>query len=147
MLLFGRSLFTLLGGRGEVLEQACGYSLVLFSGAVSIWLVNTLASVLRGTGDMMLPSATLLGVAALQIVIGGTLGLGLFGLPRLGMPGVAAGQLIAFSLGALFLLAIMASGRGRLSAAASGPSHFSGRCSSTFSRSARSPAWRRCNRC
>ncbi|MBB1090440.1 MATE family efflux transporter [Rhodopseudomonas palustris] len=115
MLVFGRSLFSLLGGRGEVLEQACSYSVVLFSGAVSIWLVNTLASVLRGTGDMILPAATLLGVAALQIVIGGTFGLGLFGLPRLGMAGVASGQLIAFSLGAVFLLLYMASGRGRLS--------------------------------
>src|SRR5215211_2752688 len=61
MLLFGRPFFTLLGGRGAVLEQALQYSQVLFSGAVSIWLVNTLASVLRGTGDMRLPSATLLG--------------------------------------------------------------------------------------
>src|SRR5450631_3118767 len=52
MLLFGRPLFALLGGRGRVLEQACDYSQVLFSGAIAIWLVNTLASVLRGTGDM-----------------------------------------------------------------------------------------------
>jgi putative MATE family efflux protein len=114
MLPFGRSLFALLGGRGEVLEQACSYSVVLFSGAVSIWLVNTLSSVLRGTGDMILPAATLLAVAAVQVVIGGSLGLGLFGLPRLGMPGVASGQLVGFSLGALFLLLYLASGRGRL---------------------------------
>src|ERR1700682_6491842 len=51
MLLFGRPFFALLGGRGGVLEQACDYSEVLFSGAVSIWLVNTLASGLRGTRD------------------------------------------------------------------------------------------------
>ncbi|MFC0239907.1 MATE family efflux transporter [Rhodopseudomonas telluris] len=114
MQLFGRSLFMLLGGRGDVLEQACSYSVVLFSGAVSIWLVNTLASVLRGTGDMVLPSATLLVVAVLQIAIGGTFGLGLFGMPRLGMPGVASGQLVAFSLGTLFLLIYMASGRARV---------------------------------
>ena len=114
MLVFGRELFTLLGGHGGVLEQACSYATVLFSGAVSIWLVNTLASVLRGTGDMALPSAVQIGVAAAQIVIGGTLGLGLFGMPRLGMPGVASGQLIAFTLGAVFLLAYLASGRGRL---------------------------------
>src|ERR1700704_2709802 len=49
-----------------VLEQACAYSTVLFSGAVSIWLVNTLASMLRGTGDMKLPSATLIVVAIVQ---------------------------------------------------------------------------------
>ena len=52
MLAFGRVFYALLGGRGEVLEQAMHYSQVLFSGAVSIWLVNTLASVVRGTGDM-----------------------------------------------------------------------------------------------
>ena len=63
MLLFGRPFFMLLGGRDGVLEQALQYSQVLFSGAVSIWLVNTLASVLRGTGDMRLPSATLIGTA------------------------------------------------------------------------------------
>ncbi|RED29712.1 putative MATE family efflux protein [Rhodopseudomonas thermotolerans] len=114
MLTFGRSLFALLGGRGEVLEQACSYSVVLFSGAVSIWLVNTLASILRGTGDMILPSAVLLGVAALQVVIGGALGLGLFGMPRLGMPGVASGQTIAFTVGAVFLLIYLISGRSRL---------------------------------
>ena len=114
MLLFGRQFFMLLGGRGGVLEQALRYSQVLFSGAVSIWLVNTLASVLRGTGDMRLPSATLIGVAIIQIVLGGALGLGLAGLPQLGMGGVAAGQLIAFSLGAMFLAWILASGRSRL---------------------------------
>ena len=114
MLLFGPQFFMLLGGRGGVLEQALQYSQVLFSGAVSIWLVNTLSSVLRGTGDMRLPSATLIGVALVQIVAGGALGLGLAGLPRLGMRGVAAGQLIAFSLGAMFLAWILASGRSRL---------------------------------
>ena len=114
MLLLGRPFFILLGGRGGVLEQALQYSQVLFSGAVSIWLVNTLSSVLRGTGDMRLPSATLIGVALVQIVAGGALGLGLAGLPQLGMRGVAAGQLIAFSLGAIFLAWVIASGRSRL---------------------------------
>ena len=114
MLLLGRQFFWLMGGRGEVLEQACVYSQVLFSGAVAIWLVNTLSSVLRGTGDMRLPSATLIGVAIVQIVVGGALGLGLAGLPQLGMRGVAAGQLVAFSLGAMFLGWILVSGRSRL---------------------------------
>ena len=38
MLAFGRQFFTLLGGRGGVLEQAVQYSQVLFSGAIAIWL-------------------------------------------------------------------------------------------------------------
>src|SRR6202158_4658407 len=114
MLLFGRRLFALLGGRGLVLDEAQNYSVVLFSGAIAIWLVNTLASVLRGTGDMRLPSATLIGAALIQIVVGGTLGLGLAGLTQFGMAGVAAGQLMAFSCGAIFLAWYLISGRSRL---------------------------------
>src|SRR3954452_21177280 len=114
MLGFGREFYWLLGGRGEVLEQAMHYSQVLFFGAVSIWLVNTLASVVRGTGDMRVPSAALIGVAIIQITVGGALGLGLFGLPKFGMRGVAAGQLAAFTLGAMFLAWYLVSGRSRL---------------------------------
>src|SRR5689334_10870914 len=98
MLLFGRQFFTLLGGRDGVLTEACAYAEVLFSGAVAIWLVNTLASVLRGTGDMRLPSMTLIAAGLVQIIVGGTLGLGLAGAPQFGMRGVAAGQLVAFTL-------------------------------------------------
>ena len=114
MLAFGRTFYALLGGRGGVLEQAMQYSQVLFSGAMSIWLVNTLASVVRGTGDMRMPSVTLIGTALVQIAVGGALGLGLFGLPKFGMRGVAAGQLTAFTLGAIFLAWYLVSGRSRL---------------------------------
>jgi putative MATE family efflux protein len=114
MLLFGRPFFALLGGRGHVIDEAQNYSVVLFSGAIAIWLVNTLASVLRGTGDMRLPSVTLIVAALIQIVVGGTLGLGLFGVPQFGMRGVAAGQLVAFSCGAIFLGWYLISGRSRL---------------------------------
>ena len=97
-----------------MLEQSLHYSQVLFSGAISIWLVNTLASVVRGTGDMRIPSMTLITVSMVQIAVGGVLGLGLFGVPGLGMRGVAAGQLTAFTLGAIFLAWYLASGRSRL---------------------------------
>src|SRR6201747_1355465 len=115
MLPFGRQFFSALGGRGGVLDEASGYSQVLFSGAIAIWLVNTLASVVRGTGDMKIPSLTLIGVAACQILVGGTLGLGLFGAPQFGMAGVASGQLAAYTLGAAFLIWYLVSGRSRLS--------------------------------
>ncbi|MBR0698182.1 MATE family efflux transporter [Bradyrhizobium lablabi] len=114
MLGFGRNFYALLGGRGGVLEQSMHYSQVLFSGAISIWLVNTLASVVRGTGDMRTPSLTLIAVSMVQVAIGGVFGLGLFGVPSFGMRGVAAGQLSAFSLGAIFLAWYLASGRSRL---------------------------------
>src|SRR3954468_23444504 len=111
MLAFGREFYSLLGGRGGVLEQSLQYSHVLFSGAVSIWLVNTLSSVARGTGDMRAPSGTLIATAIVQVLVGGGFGLGLFGLPKLGMAGVAMGQLTAFTLGAIFLAWYLVSGR------------------------------------
>jgi len=70
--------------------------------------------VLRGTGDMRLPSATLIVAALVQVVVGGSFGLGLFGLPQFGMRGVAAGQLTAFALAAIFLGWFLLSGRSRL---------------------------------
>jgi putative MATE family efflux protein len=114
LLVFGPTFFLLLGGEGRVLEQAVAYSSVLFSGAVGVWLTNTFASILRGTGNMKLPSATLLATAALQIIIGGTLGLGLFGVPQFGMRGVASGQLIAYAAATLFLGFWLFSGRSKL---------------------------------
>jgi len=114
MLSLGRAIFTALGGRGEALEAALAYADVAFVGSVFIWLVNTFASVIRGSGNMRVPSATLLLVAVAQVLIGGALGLGFGPFPRLGMGGVAAGQVVANGLGALFLLGWLASGRAKV---------------------------------
>ncbi len=114
MLVFGPALFAALGGQGEALQQAVAYSNVAFFGSVFVWLVNTLSSVIRGSGNMKVPSATLFIVAAGQVLIGGALGLGWGPLPRLGMAGVAAGTLAAFALGAGFLLFHLVTGRARV---------------------------------
>jgi Na+-driven multidrug efflux pump len=55
MLVGGRQLLELLGGRGDVLEQATAYSRVYFGRAVLIWLVNILAGILRSTGEIANP--------------------------------------------------------------------------------------------
>ena len=110
-LALGPAIYRMLGGQGGVFAQAIIYSNVLFSGVIFIWMFNTLASVVRGTGDMRTSSATVVGVAALQIVIGGCLSLGLGGFPRLGIAGVAIGQLAAYAAGSLFLLLLLRSGK------------------------------------
>ncbi|WP_226858358.1 MATE family efflux transporter [Diaphorobacter aerolatus] len=102
--LCGPLFFRLLGGKGEVLGEAVRYGQVLFSGAMLVWLCNTLASVVRGTGNMRVPSSVVLLVAVLQIVIGGSLGLGIAGMPRWGMTGIALGNIIAMAFGSLLLL-------------------------------------------
>ena len=98
MLMLGPHLLALLGGRGNVLSQAISYVEIFFGGAVVPWLMNTLAGILRGTGNMKLPSAMILSSAVCQVILGGALGLGLGPIPRFGMPGVAAGSLIAYTI-------------------------------------------------
>ena len=107
-------LFRLLGARGEVLREALAYATVLFSGALAVWLFNTLASILRGTGNMRVPSMVVIAAALLQITLGGLLGLGFGPVPRLGMPGVALGQILAQTLGAAWLFWYLRSGDARL---------------------------------
>ena len=114
MVVCGPALYRFLGGRGDALEQAVTYSNVAFLGTVGMWGLNTCASVLRGSGNMRVPSATLLAVAAAQVLIGGAFGLGWFGLPRGGMAGVASGQVLAYLGGALWLLVYLHSARARL---------------------------------
>lgn len=116
-LVFGPYLYRLLGGSGAVLGHATAYSSVLFGGIVTVWLANSLISVLRGTGDMRTPSATILVTCALQIVLGAGLGLGLGPLPRFGMAGVAWGQVLAYGAATLFLFWRLASGRARVTLA------------------------------
>ncbi len=111
---FGPAIFQALGGRGPVLEHALTYANVALAGSVLIWLLNTLASVVRGTGNMRVPSLTLLGAATLQIGLGGALGLGIGPIPRFGLAGVACGLVIGFAAGALFLLWFLQSGQARV---------------------------------
>src|ERR1700704_3981967 len=120
MLIFGPALLEMLGGRGEVLSRAIGYIHIFFGGAVIPWLMNTLAAILRGTGNMKLPSLIVLNSAVCQIVLGGILGLGLGPVPQFGMRGVAAGTLIAFSIGASIMAWYVFSGRARVTPFVSG---------------------------
>lgn len=114
MLVLGPHLFAALGGSGEALAQALAFANVAFLGSVFVWLINTLASVIRGSGNMAVPSATLVAVALAQVLIGGALGLGWGPLPRLGMPGVAAGQVVGYGAGAAYLYLYLRSGRARV---------------------------------
>jgi putative MATE family efflux protein len=110
----GGSLYRLLGGQGAALQEAMTYSNTVFLGATAIWLTNTFASVLRGTGNMRVPSMVLFGTALAQIGLSGVLGLGLGPVPNFGMAGIAWGQVLAFTGAAATLLWYLTSGRARL---------------------------------
>lgn len=113
-LLFGTEIYRLLGGSESVLEEALAYSDIVFIGAVGVWLTNTLASIIRGGGDMKVPSVTLLVVALSQFFLAGLFGLGWGPVPAFGMSGIALGLVIAYSCAALFLFLYLMSGRARV---------------------------------
>ena len=112
--IWGPWLYQLLGGRDAVLLEANAYALVLFSGALWVWLINTLASVLRGTGNMRTPSIALMVTSALQIILAGVLCLGAGPVPAMGMVGVAWGHIIATAAGVAYFLWYLITGQGRL---------------------------------
>ena len=112
---FGHHLLSAMGGRARVLDEALAFSGIWYLGITLIWLMNTLVAILRGTGNMTLPSAIVFSSALCQIVVGGSLSLGLAGMPQLGIRGIAIGQLTGFSSSVLIMGWFILSGRGRIS--------------------------------
>jgi putative MATE family efflux protein len=113
-ILFGPVFYSILGGHGEVLAEASAFSKILFLGAVGVWVMNALASVVRGTGNMRVSALVILGSSAIQIVIGGIFGLGFGPIPRLGLVGVAIGTIVATAGASVFLIWYLVTGQGRL---------------------------------
>ena len=98
---FGRPIFGALGGSGaRARRRRWPTPRCCSSAAARIGSPTTLASVLRGTGDMKTPGYALVATAALQIPLTGALTLGWFGLPTLGIRGPATAAVISFTLAA-----------------------------------------------
>ena len=57
----GRWLYSEMGGNGGALDAALTYSSWVFSGAVLIWLFNSFAAIIRGTGNMAFPAKVIRG--------------------------------------------------------------------------------------
>jgi putative MATE family efflux protein len=101
ILTFGRPIYGLLGGEGEILGHALAYSTIIFAGAIVVWIANTLSSVLRGSGNMLLPALALIGAAVLHVPLSAALVLGLGPMPSLGIAGAGVAYVATFGIGAL----------------------------------------------
>jgi len=107
----GPWLYSAMGGSGASLSAALTYSNVVFAGAVLVWLFNSLANVVRGTGNMAVPSiVTCAGVVAL-IPLSPCLIFGWGPFPRLGVAGGAAAILAYYAVGSLTLVSYLQSWR------------------------------------
>lgn len=105
--LFGPALFRLLGASGEVLQVAVDYAAVLFPGIVVVWVFNMLASLLRGSGDMVRPALGLGVSVSVHFLAASLLVAGAGPFPSMGIPGAALSILIGFGAGSLYLAAYL----------------------------------------
>ena len=110
-LAFGRPIYAAMGGQGGSLEAALAYSNVVFVGNVLVWLMNALASVIRGTGNMLVPSlAVCLGIV-LVVPLSPLFIFGWGPVPALGIAGGGLAVVVTTALTAAVLAWYILSGR------------------------------------
>lgn len=106
----GRWLYSEMGGSGASLAAALTYSKVVFAGAILIWIFNSLANVVRGSGNMTMPAIVTCAGVVLLIPLSPCLIFGLGPFPRLGVAGGAVAVIAYYLLGSLVLAAYLGSG-------------------------------------
>jgi putative MATE family efflux protein len=111
MLVFGRPIYRALGGEGGALEAALSYSNVVFAGIVLLWLLNGLASVIRGTGNMLVPAAVICAGVVVLVPLSPMLIFGIGPFPALGIAGGGVAILLFYAAGTAVLAWYMLSGR------------------------------------
>src|SRR3954469_11029925 len=111
VLAFGRPLYALLGGQGASLEAALIYSNVVFGGNVLLWVMNGLASVIRGTGNMLFPALVICAGALALVPLSPLLIFGFGPVPPLGIAGGGIALVLFYVGGAAVLGWYVLSGR------------------------------------
>jgi MATE family, multidrug efflux pump len=114
LLLAGPSLYALMGGREGSLAAAVTYSTIVFTGAVPLWLFNSLAAVIRGTGNIYFPASVTLAGALVLIPLSPALIFGWGPFPHLGIAGGATAVVTYYAIGSVIFAAYIWSGRGVL---------------------------------
>ena len=109
-LAFGGQLYAAMGGRGGSLEAAMQYSNVVFAGNILVWLMNGLASVVRGTGNMLFPSMVICVGVTLLVPLSPLFIFGFGPMPGLGIAGGGVAVLATTALMAAILAWYILSG-------------------------------------
>src|SRR3989442_709097 len=103
----GHWLYGAMGGSGASLPAALTYSNVLFSGAGLIWVFTSLASVIRGTGNMAVPGIVTFAGAAALIPLSPCLIFGWGPVPPLGIAGGAVAVIAYYVVRSIALIAYL----------------------------------------
>ena len=107
----GPSLYRSLGGRDESLVAALTYSNVVFAGTPLVWLMNALASVIRGTGNMLVPALAVCVGVGLLLPLSPALIFGFGPIPAMGIAGGGIAVVLTTALTAAVLAWYILSGR------------------------------------
>ncbi len=110
-LVFGRPLYAAMGGSGPSLEAALDYSNVVFAGVTLVWLMNALASVLRGTGNMLVPSLAICAGFVLLVPLSPVLIFGFGPIPAMGIAGGGIAVVVTIALSTAAMAWYLLSGR------------------------------------
>jgi putative MATE family efflux protein len=111
MLAFGRPIYRALGGTGGELEAALAYSNIVFAGNAILWIMNGLASVVRGTGNMLVPALVICVGVVLLVPLSPLLIFGWGPVPALGIAGGGTALVLFYLGGAATLAWYVLSGR------------------------------------
>jgi putative MATE family efflux protein len=106
-----RWMYAAMGGRGEALAAALVYSNGVFAGAGLVWLFNSLAAVIRGTGNMAFPALVTCAGVVILVPLSPALMFGWGPLPALGVAGGAVALVSYYALGSLALATFLWSRR------------------------------------
>ncbi len=111
LLLFGRPLYRAMGGEGASLDAALIYSNIVFGGSILLWVMNGLASVVRGTGNMLVPALTICAGTALLVPLSPVLIFGFGPIPAFGIAGGGIALVLFYVAGIAVLGWYVLSGR------------------------------------
>src|SRR3984957_13551884 len=111
-LLFGSQLYHAMGADGKSLEAALIYSNIVFGGNVLVWLSNALASIIRGTGNMLVPSLAICIGVVLLVPLSPLLIFGYGPVPAMGIAGGGAAVILTTALTTIILGGYIWAGRG-----------------------------------
>jgi Na+-driven multidrug efflux pump len=110
----GRWLYGEMGGREGSLHAALTYSSWFFAGAILVWIFNSLAAIIRGTGNMTVPAIVTCVGTVILVPVSPALIFGFGPIPALGIAGGAVALLSFYVAGSLVLAAYIWTGRGVL---------------------------------